>query len=183
MTTRGAGATVLAGALARGATISPLARAMFSRLPKRPMWLVPTLVIAATRGRAAAARRSISWGWFMPISTTRTCASSGASSRVMGTPMRLLKLPAVAWVRQVVPSEAASMSLVVVLPTEPVTPTTHQSWRSRHQPARRSMNSVASSASQRTMAQAWAEATSRAAASGSRVTATTPAPASMAAAT
>ena len=98
----------------------------------------------------------------------------------MGTPMRLLKLPAVAWTRHLAPSTAASISLVVVLPTEPVTPTTHQSWRALHHAARRSMNSVASSPSQRTSAAPAASAAQTSSGAGSRVSATTPAPAAMA---
>ena len=99
MTSAGAGATVEAGGFASGAAISPFARAMPSREPSRPMWLVPTLVMTATRGRAHSASRVISPAWFMPISTTSTSASMGASSSVRGTPMRLLKLPAVACTR------------------------------------------------------------------------------------
>ena len=76
--------------------MSALARAMFSLLPGRPMWLVPTLVMSATVGLATAERRVSSPLWFMPISATSTWSSSEAESTVSGSPMRLLKLPAVA---------------------------------------------------------------------------------------
>ena len=143
-------------------TISALARAMFSRLPSRPMWLVPTLVIAASAGWHAAARRSISWAWFMPSSQTTTSASSGVESTVRGPPMRLLRLPRVAWQRRWEPKPAASISLVVVLPTDPVTATTSQpGCSSRQARARRSRNSSQSSPAARRTAQPAARAASR----------------------
>ncbi len=107
-------------------TTSALARAMFSREPRSPMWLVPTLVITASVGAQQAAMRAISFGWFMPISHTSTSASSGAESTVRGRPMRLFKLPCVAWTRRAVAMPVRRRSFVVVLPTEPVTPTTSQ---------------------------------------------------------
>ena len=147
-----AGATSRAGAIPE--TTSALARAMFSRLPRSPMWLVPTLVTQARAGRQAAARRSISPAWFMPSSQTSTSAPSGAESTVSGRPIRLLRLPSVAWVRRCDPKAAASMSLVVVLPTDPVTPTTsHSGWSARTRAARRSRNSSQSSEAARSAAQ------------------------------
>ena len=68
------------------------------------------------------------------------------------------------------------MSFVVVLPTEPVTPTTHQSWSDLHHWARRSTNSSASSPVQRTRAAPVSRAAASASSSGSRVSATAAAP-------
>ena len=164
------------------ARTSALARAMFWREPRLPMWLVPTLVMTATLGRAARLMRVSSPAWFMPISTTRSWASSGAAKMVRGTPMRLLKLPAVACTRRPAPRPAASISLVVVLPTEPVTPTTvHCGLRRRHSPARRSMNSSPSSAWARITAAPLALATESSSCVGSAVRTTAAAPARTAA--
>ena len=58
--------------------------------------------------------------WFMPISLTTTSASSGMLSRQRGAPIRLLKLPHDFQVRRSVPTNAAIISFVVVLPAEPV---------------------------------------------------------------
>ena len=60
----------------------------------------------------------------MPISSTITSVSSGLSRMVTGRPCSLLKLRGLAAVRRVLASAAASRSLVEVLPTDPVMPTT-----------------------------------------------------------
>ena len=144
------------------AQTSAFARAMFSRLPRMPMWEVPMVVTQASEGEHAPARREISPGWFMPSSQTTTSESSGAASSVSGMPMRLLRLPAVAWVRRQAPKPARSMSFVVVLPTEPVTPTTsHSGWRRRCSAASASRNaSQSSSLARRTEAPSAAQAAS-----------------------
>ena len=59
-----------------------------------------------------------------PISTTAASVSSGAFSRVSGTPSSLLNERTLAVVTRVVASTEASRSLVVVLPTDPVMPIT-----------------------------------------------------------
>ena len=145
------------------------------------MWLVPTLVMTASVGLQAAARRSISCGWFMPSSQTSTSASSGAESTVSGRPMRLLRLPVVAWTRAPVAMPVRSMSLVVVLPTDPVTPTTVQAgWRRRHSPARRRRNFSQSSSSARSTAHPLARAASSTSEGTSALATTAPAPAAIA---
>ena len=154
---------------------------MFSREPRSPIWLVPTLVMTASVGWQAAARRSISCGWFMPSSQTRTSESSGAESTVSGRPMRLLKLPTVACVQRWEEMPQRSMSLVVVLPTEPVTPTTtHSGCIRRHRAAARSIHSSQSSPSARTTQQPRPRAASRSASDTSALATTRAAPASMA---
>ena len=118
------------------------------------------VVTQASEGEHAPARREISPGWFMPSSQTTTSESSGAASSVSGMPMRLLRLPAVAWVRRQAPKPARSMSFVVVLPTEPVTPTTsHSGWRCSAASASRNA-SQSSSLARRTEAPSAAQAAS-----------------------
>jgi len=84
----------------------------------------PTQVTTPTSGAAMSHSAAISPGWLEPISSTRNSASSGQLSIVSGRPMWLLKLPSVAYVRPTVERNALRSSLVVVLPAEPVTPTT-----------------------------------------------------------
>ena len=61
----------------------------------------------------------------MPISTTASSLLASRAKRVIGTPMRLLRLPTVrATDNPVAASAAAVSSLVVVLPAEPVIATT-----------------------------------------------------------
>ena len=72
------------------AMISALARAMFSRVLRCMRWLTPTLVMAASTGRAARVIRSICPRPSMPISSTSASVSAGALSSVRGMPMRLL---------------------------------------------------------------------------------------------
>ena len=72
----------------------------------------------------------------MPISSTITSVSSGLSRMVTGRPSSLLKLRGFAAVRKVLASAAASRSLVEVLPTDPVMPTTLSGRRVRaHAPS------------------------------------------------
>ena len=62
----------------------------------------------------------------MPISVTAASQAGGISRMVMGRPRSLLKFFLVLWVWKVDCSTAAVISLVVVLPTLPVMPTTLQ---------------------------------------------------------
>ena len=70
----------------------------------------------------------------MPISSTITSVSSGLSRMVTGRPCSLLKLRGLAAVRRVLANAAASRSLVEVLPTDPVMPTTLSGRRERAHP-------------------------------------------------
>ncbi len=106
-----------------------------------PRCAAATVVTTATCGRASAASGAISPGWFMPISQTQNRASSGSRARVSGTPQWLLCEAAAAWVGPIADSAARSISLVVVLPTLPVTATTRP--RNRARPARPSACSAA----------------------------------------
>jgi hypothetical protein len=65
--------------------------------------------------------RLISPGRLAPASTINAWVSAGASRIVSGTPIRLLRFARVAYVRYLVPSTAASISLVLVFPLVPVT--------------------------------------------------------------
>ena len=60
----------------------------------------------------------------MPISSTAASVSSSMRNTVSGMPISLFRLPCVYIVRNFAFSTAAVISLVVVLPTEPVMPTT-----------------------------------------------------------
>ena len=60
----------------------------------------------------------------MPSSSTAISCSLLSRSRVMGTPISLFRLPSVLSTLYFSPRTAATMSLVVVLPTEPVRATT-----------------------------------------------------------
>ena len=110
-------------------TSSPLAIATPSRPPSRSVCACPTTVTTPMSGRATSHNLLISPNPRIPISTTKTSVSSGASRMVTGSPCSLLKLRSLARVRRWVPHAAATMSLVVVLPTLPVTPTTRASRR------------------------------------------------------
>ena len=66
-----------------------------------------------------------------PISTTSASVSPAAFTRVSGTPSSLLKEPMLDDVRQRAPRATASRSLTLVLPTEPVMPTTRPGRRVR----------------------------------------------------
>ena len=59
----------------------------------------------------------------MPISKTAACTLSSSSKTVAGRPSSLLWLPSDRRVRYLADRTAAIKSLVVVLPTLPVTPT------------------------------------------------------------
>jgi len=71
-----------------------------------------------------AAKRAISPAWFIPISMAAARCSARSRNRDSGKPISLLKLPSVFNTGPSGRSAAANSSLVLVLPTEPVTPTT-----------------------------------------------------------
>ena len=75
-------------------------------------------------GRAMRHSSAIWPGPREPISTTIASVPAGADSSVIGTPISLLNDRVLDHTRRSRPSTAASRSLVVVLPTDPVTPTT-----------------------------------------------------------
>ena len=83
----------------------------------------------ATVGRTIFVRRRISPKSEMPISTTATSCSSSRPNSVRGTPSSLLKFFRVLWVLNFSDSTAATISLVVVLPTLPVLAITGMSNR------------------------------------------------------
>ena len=82
------------------------------------------LVTTPTVGRAIAHSAAMSPGSRAPISSTSASVSSGAPNSVIGRPISALKFPGVACTRYVVRSAAAVRSFVLVLPVEPVMPTT-----------------------------------------------------------
>src|SRR5215208_1789615 len=114
----------------RDSTSSPLALAIASRDPNIPRWDSPTLTTTPTDGRARRARAAMWPGPRAPISTTTASVSGSIRVRVRGRPTSLLNDAWLATTRRVVPRTAASRSLVVVLPLEPVTATTAAADRS-----------------------------------------------------
>ncbi len=81
---------------------------------------MPTFVRTATSGSTMRASAAISPRTLMPTSKTakRWCGSRPKATA--GTPMRLFRLPAVAWHGPTACSSAAQSSFVVVLPALPV---------------------------------------------------------------
>ena len=112
-----------ATSFARASSV-PFSSAIPARDLKNSRWAVPTPVTTPTSGSAMSQRAAISPGWFDPISTTRKSASSGQLRIVIGRPRWLLKFPSVACVFPAHERNVRSSSFVVVLPAEPVTPTT-----------------------------------------------------------
>ena len=112
-------------------TSSLFARATPSRSPKYSTCAMATLVTIPTSGRATSARRVMCPTPRAPISSTTHCASSGALRSVSGRPSSLLKERSLADVRKDDARHSRTRSLVVVLPTEPVIPTTPWPTRPR----------------------------------------------------
>src|SRR5205823_4157323 len=81
-------------------------------------------VTAPIVGRASSARYAISPGRLVPSSSTSAWCSGASRRSVSGRPHWLLKLPAGLSTLKRVASTAATSSLVVVLPLDPVTATT-----------------------------------------------------------
>ena len=71
----------------------------------------------------------------MPVSITAASCSAMSRSSVSGAPISLLRFPSVRSVSYFCASTAAIISLVVVLPTEPVTCTTGSRNCPRYQAA------------------------------------------------
>src|SRR6185436_2573542 len=109
-------------------------------------------------GRAILPSFAISPGWLVPISSTALSVRSSAWKIVTGTPTLLLKLPCAFTSRRSRPSTWAIISLVVVLPFEPTTPTSRstmaatapfsnagarKSWASKFAPRRAKKRSPA----------------------------------------
>ena len=82
-------------------------------------------------GRATAQSREMCPDPLEPISTTSASVPVGADSSVIGTPISLLNDRVLAHTLRSPASTAASRSLVVVLPADPVTPTTGTAPRRR----------------------------------------------------
>ncbi|MOA17229.1 hypothetical protein D3C78_1374790 [compost metagenome] len=101
--------------------ISALAAAISSMFLKLPRWAGAIVVMIATCGRTIFTSGRISPEWFMPISNTPNSVSAGMRASVSGTPQWLLKEATAACTRPDGAKACRSISLVVVLPTEPVT--------------------------------------------------------------
>jgi len=112
-------------------TSSAFARATPSMPPTRSLCASATRVTTPMVGRAMSHSSRISPKPRMPISNTITSVSAGALSNVVGRPCSLLKLRSFAHVRRLAPSAAHARSLVDVLPTDPVMPTSGPEYRCR----------------------------------------------------
>ncbi|CAB5069056.1 unannotated protein [freshwater metagenome] len=127
----------------RLSTSSALARATPSIPPRRSVWAAATRVTTPTVGRATVQSRAISPSPRIPISSTSASLSSGALRTVAGSPQSLFRLFSLAAVRQRAPSTSRARSFTLVLPTEPVMPTTRSGKRDRpHAPRSRSARVV-----------------------------------------
>ena len=105
---------------------SPLLRAICSTPPIISVCTACTVVTTPTVGCAIEHNNSMWPTPRAPISTTTASTSSGALHKVRGTPNSLLNDRSEAAVRNEPDRTAARRSLVVVLPTEPVIPTTRR---------------------------------------------------------
>ena len=126
----------------RSVTISDLALAVPSMLPNPPACASPTFSTTPTSGRASATSRAMSPAADAPISATRYSVSCMTRSIVIGPPTALLNEAWDATVGPTRPRISRRRFLVVVLPLEPVMPTT----RSRSPARTRATTSFASAA-------------------------------------
>ena len=100
-----------------------MASAIAASDPSRPMWAWPTLSSTPTVGWVKDARSAISPGPVIAISTTSRSTGGTSRSTWSGIWVQVLRLPGVRAVGRPA-SASAHISLAVVLPTDPVTPTT-----------------------------------------------------------
>ncbi len=114
---------------------SALARVIAARLPARSRWVGCTLSTTPTSGRAISTSRAISPSAYMLISSTATWWVGSRRSRVIGRPVSLFRLPSFRRVRSERLRTSATISFAIVLPVEPVMPTTRTALRLRHQAA------------------------------------------------
>ncbi len=108
----------------RASISSPFAAAIACRLPNSPRWAAPTLRTRPIAGGAMAHSAATCPAPRAPISATRNRVVLSHRSTVSGSPISLLKEPADATVGPRAGSRCASTSLVLVLPLDPVSPTT-----------------------------------------------------------
>ena len=104
--------------------ISVLALRIPSLVPRFSRWQSPILVITHMSGCAILDNLSISPKSLIPISRTATSSSSVSLKTVSGSPISLLKLPSVFNTLYFSDKTELIVSLVLVLPTLPVIPTT-----------------------------------------------------------
>ena len=115
---------------------SAFALAIRSMLPARSRWVGCTASTTPTSGRAISASRAISPTVYMLISRTAASCVASSRSRVIGSPVSELRFPSFRSVASSRERTSAVISLAIVLPVEPVMPTTRTAWRDRHQAAR-----------------------------------------------
>ena len=143
---RGGSAPANSGRPASSANPSEaFSRAIASSEPRCSRCALPALVMTAAPGRASAARNAISPGRFIAISTTAARCAGSSRSSVSGTPQWLLRFPSVFSVAALLPSTAATRSLVALLPALPVTHSISPVQRSRQRAATAASPAVTSS--------------------------------------
>ena len=103
--------------------ICHFSRSIFSCEPSCSIWLTPIFVITAALRESRVERRFISPFSLIPISITAASSSGAIFIIVTGTPIWLLAFPAVLNTLSPPDRAQAIISLVVVFPTLPVTPT------------------------------------------------------------
>ncbi len=148
--------TAQAAPAGRSRISSAFAAATRSTVPSSSRCTGPTLTITPTSGSAIRASSAICPAPLIAISSTSASVPLPASRIVSGTPISVLKFSRLAWVTAYGASSAAKMSLVDVLPVEPVIPATRQPSSRRHAVASRWSASRGSSATI-TTAEAQAE--------------------------
>ena len=104
--------------------ISSFASRTASRLPSLPICASPMFVITPWLGSAISHNLRISPAAFIPISSTISSSSVSTFTRLRGSPMWLLRLPAFLSVLYLVERTRYNISFVVVFPLLPVTATT-----------------------------------------------------------
>ena len=115
---------------------SALALAMRSMLPARSRCVGCTASTTPTSGRAISASRAISPTVYMLISRTAAWWAGSSRRRVIGRPVSEFRLPSLRSVVSVRERTSAVISFAIVLPVEPVMPTTRAGCRDRHHAAR-----------------------------------------------
>ena len=112
-------------------TSSLLARTTPSSVPTFSRWTGPMVTTTPISGRVSSASSAICPNPRIASSVMQICVSGSSRQSVRGTPISLLKLRSAATVGRCGIAMEARMSLVVVLPYDPVMATTRACERAR----------------------------------------------------
>ena len=133
-----------------------MAAATRSTVPSSSRCTGPTFTITPTSGSATATSSAICPSPRMAISSTSASVPRGASRIVSGSPISVFQFSRDAWVTRRGRSSAARMSLVEVLPVDPVTAKTFAP-SSRRQARARACSAASGSSTEMTAAPLHAE--------------------------